>query len=189
MKRMLIAASALAMIASPAFAQSSDSATVNLTASVQPLCSMVAGDSSFDINTVPANAGSIVDADGTLKANTSVPAALSAFAGPAASQLTAWCNGVSSSVTLEADGLSNPAAAGDTDFVNYVDLSLTGWQVDGITIPTVTTSNGNTASSGAIPTNRVFSGSFDGNIAFVDTGKKLVSGGYTGSFKISIAAN
>jgi hypothetical protein len=191
MKSIFFAAASLALVASPALAQTATgdtaSTTVTLTASVEPLCAMSTADTTFHINTVPANAGSIIDSDGTLKAQTSVAEPLSAFAGGPAN-LTAWCNGVTTTVELEAKGMTNPnSTGGHADFVNYIDLSLTGWQVDGHAIPSVVTSAGSTVTSGAISTGGVFSGQFDGNIAFVDTGKKLVQGDYTGWFRLTLA--
>lgn len=187
MKALLITASALTLLAAPAFAQSSQNSTVNLEASVAPMCQMTtAGSSTYNINTNPHNAGSIVDSDGTLKAQTSAPVLLSAFAGGA--PLEAWCNGLASTITLTADGLSGPADEGSSEFDNYIDLALEGWQVDGIAIPDVQTAGGAAATSGAVASG-VFSGSFDGNIRFIDTGRKIVAGAYTGSFSLTIAAS
>ena len=184
-KTALLAAAALVLVAGPAFAQSTQSSAVNLEAEVAPMCQMTtAGSSTYDINMNPHNAGSIVDADGTLKAQTSAPALLSAFAGGA--PLEAWCNGVSSTITLSATGLTTPGT-GSAEFDNYIDVALEDWQVDGRAIPDVITTNGGTASASAATTG-VFSGSFDGSIRFVDTGRKIVAGAYTGSFTLTISA-
>ncbi len=196
MTKTLLLVSTLLLAAGPALAQQAPAqsltSSVTLNASVQPLCAISTPASQIiDINAIPANGGSIIDVtDGTLNATTPVANPLSAFAG-GAQNLTAWCNGTNSTVTVNVDGLSNTdatGAPGDADFVNYIDIALTGWQVDGVALPDVTTSLGASNTTGPVAMGRVFSGQFDGNIGFVDTGLKLVAGAYTGSFSITIAA-
>jgi spore coat protein U-like protein len=137
MKIALMAASALAMIAAPAFAQ--NQTTVNVTGSVAALCGAgghsSGGTSSNQI--VPVNAGALSDSDGRVDAKT-VNFNLANL----------WCNGPASlSVKVNPlmhTSITDPATYDSSSFFNRIDMSFSG-QLTSLYFPGGT---GDTSSAG-----------------------------------------
>ena len=178
-----------AAFALPASAQISDSASITFNAIIDPVCSTDASASTvISLNTM--HGGSIVDSDGTLKAELSIPMQLSQLIAPPA----VWCNGVFSAVSLSANPMVSATAAGDPDFTNRIDFSFSDWVVDGdIALPdftTVAAADGAVqVTSGPVAPGRSFSGPFDGRITIIDTGLKLVAASdYSMTFTITFQA-
>jgi hypothetical protein len=184
MKTILMAASALSLLAAPAaFAQSADS-TVSVTGTVAGLCGIGNQSGGGTASASAVTYSSLIDANGFLNA--------------AEQEITfgnIWCN-APATLSLEASALSTPVTVLDTgSFVNTLDLHVSGKLIDTYFI---TVADGSSAKTGT-PLNSSIPAAFETGTGQYSKAKlnvtlpagtvgqdRPVAGAYTGSVTLTV---
>ncbi|GAA0647710.1 hypothetical protein [Brevundimonas lenta] len=164
MKRIALAATALSLIAAPAFA-----GDVTVNASVTAVCSVANPSQTLDIGEIA------VDANGDVASQSSTHH----FG-------NIWCNGSSNTITVSVEPLENAQAVVDTySFTNQVEFQLTTsnpglpmtWHT--VSNPTVTVTD--------IPAFETGTGAYDQfTITTVAGSKRPIAGDYSGAIRLTI---
>lgn len=181
MKKLLIAATALSLMAAPAFAAPT-TASIVINGSVTAKCDPTGAIPALTV-TIP---GDLSTNTGGLNAGL-----INALTGSGTG--TGVCNGVNTTYSITATPLTGSnvpsaaaIAAGFTNIINYqLALSLTGY-ASGTTNPTYTVNTG-TPLTGTLGLANVTGGSFDVNGAALPSGASiLVAGAYTSTVTLTV---
>lgn len=182
MKAILFAASALALVAAPALAQSTDTQTTTFTATVAPKCSIENGDS-----LIPLNSGNdVTDAEGRVINTISHAGGFGNI----------WCNGGSNTVEIIFKPLMTTASTTDTySFVDRIDYTVA---VHSLYSPTPITTVGADASAGleielaSLSAFETGAGPLDDFVLTLirrSDNKRQLAGAYSGQIVINVSAS
>lgn len=197
MKRILLAASALSLLAAPAFAQNNSAVTFNGT--VGSACVVPSVNQTFDIS-----ANLVLDANGFLAA-----AAPGSFAdlvdlGALTSGTDAWCN-TATTVAVAGTSLVNAAAGGVNgiyggiaggDFTATIPMNLEGLSIGGahgVSWPT----HGDLSTGGGLDGGQIqsetsasaFAGPVEGVLQIWSPTLRPVAGSYTSTWTVTVTPN
>ena len=172
MKRLLVAAAAVAAVATaaPAFAE-----TTTISGNVPAVCQVTQTNSAINVGTLSANSAGVVSVTGATA--------------PFQDLANGFCNGVSSTITVSATPLTSDVtipASQQGSFTNRVDYSFS-FLVDGANVGAVDTASGTGVNNAIVG---LFDGTLgtDSDLAPANTGgKRLVADTYEGSITFTLA--